>query len=121
MSIPVAIVVLGFITFDVITGYIKALSTKTVSSYFMRKGLWHKVGEILAVLFGYACEFAFPYVGVTISIPLSAGISTYIVLMETLSIVENLGAISPEINGILNKFFNKEALGLNKENESDEK
>ena len=52
-----------------------------------------------------ACEFAYPYIGITIEIPLASGIATYIVLMETASIVENLSIISPRLAKTLEKFF----------------
>ena len=76
----------------------------------MRKGLFHKLAEILAVLFGYTCEIVFPLVDINVSIPLAAGISTYIVIMETASIVENLAIMNPKLADILSKFFSKEKL-----------
>ncbi len=110
MKITALIIVLMFIAFDILTGWLKALSTGTVDSSIMRKGLFHKLGEILAVAFGYLCEFCFPMIGVNFQVPLAAGICVYIVLMETASIVENLAVMNPNIAGILNKFFDSEKL-----------
>lgn len=72
----------------------------------MRTGLFRKIAEIMAVVFGYVCEYAFPYAGLDVTIPFATGISTYIVLMETVSVVENLALMNPQLAEILNKFFN---------------
>lgn len=71
----------------------------------MRDGLYHKLGEILAVIFGVLCELAFPTVGIDIKIPIVSSICIYLVIMETGSIVENLAIISPNIQKILSKVF----------------
>lgn len=110
MKVGPLIVVIIFITFDIGTGWLKALSTGTADSSVMRKGLFHKLAEILAVLFGYTCELVFPLVDIKTSIPLAAGIATYIVIMETASIVENLAIMNPALADILSKFFSKEKL-----------
>lgn len=99
-----------FIAFDVLTGWLKALATGTTNSSIMRQGLFHKVGELLAMIFGYGCEYAFPYVGVDIGLPVAGAICTYIILMETASIVENLSRISPGLANALNKFFDPKKL-----------
>ena len=94
MKITALIIVSVFICFDVLTGWLKALSTGSLDSSIMRKGLFHKVGEELAMAFGYLCEFCFPLAGVPMQIPIASGIGVYIVLMETASIVENIAQIS---------------------------
>lgn len=104
---PTALIVATiFIVFDVATGWLKALSTGTTDSSIMRTGLFRKIAEIMAVVFGYVCEYAFPYAGLDVTIPFATGISTYIVLMETVSVVENLALMNPQLAEILNKFFN---------------
>lgn len=106
----ILIIPIAFITFDVATGWMKAFSSGSIDSSIMRKGLWHKVGEILAILFGMGCEYAYPYVGITVDIPIASGIATYIVLMETASIVENLSVISPKLAQTLDKFFDSKKI-----------
>ena len=101
------LVCLMFIGMDILTGWTKAVATGTTNSSIMRVGLYHKLGEILAVLFGYACEFAFPYVGIAISIPLVESIGTYIILMEVASVVENIMAINPQLRDVLTRVFGK--------------
>lgn len=108
MKVPFFAVAVLFVAMDILTGWAKAVATHTTNSSIMRIGLFHKLGEILAILFGYACEFSFPYVGIAISIPLVESISTYIILMETASIVENIMKINPQLAEILGKLFKKE-------------
>ena len=105
LNMTMLIVVLIFIVLDMIIGIVKALATGSYKSLKMREGLWHKLGEILCVAFGVLCEMAFPYVGITVSIPIVTTICIYIVLKETGSIVENLALISPNIQKMLSKVF----------------
>lgn len=105
MNVTMLIVVFTFIVIDLVIGIVKALATSTYKSLKMREGLWHKLGEILCVAFGVLCEMAFPYVGITVNIPIVTTICIYIVLMETGSIVENLSVISPNIQKVLSKVF----------------
>ncbi len=110
MKVGALVVVTIFIAFDIGTGWLKALSTGTADSSIMRKGLFHKVAEILAVLFGYTCEIVFPLVDINVQLPLATGIATYIVVMETASIVENLAIMNPNLAEILSKFFSREKI-----------
>lgn len=110
MNVTALLVTTIFIVFDVATGWLKALSTGTTDSSIMRQGLFHKIAEIFAVLFGYTCEYVFPYAGIEVSIPFATGIATYIVLMETASIIENLVIINPNLAIILEKFFSNESI-----------
>ena len=105
MSITILIIVLIFIAFDVLTGWLKAISTGTTDSSIMRKGLFHKLGEIIAVIFGYVCQYTLPYIDVKINIPFAVAIGTYIVLMEVASIVENIACINPQLANILKNVF----------------
>lgn len=109
MNVTIGIIVLIFIAFDVLTGWLKAIATGTTDSSIMRQGLFHKLGEIVAVIFGYVCQYTLPYVGVTVNIPFAVAISTYIVLMEIASIVENLSKINPHLETVLNNVFKKES------------
>lgn len=120
VSIRCLITVLVFIAFDVGTGWLKALATGTTDSGIMRQGLFHKLGEILAVMFGYMCEYLFPYMDIKVSIPLALAISTYIVLMETASIIENICAINPNLDSVMKRFFDKKELESEVENDGKE-
>lgn len=87
-----------FIAFDVLSGFTKALATSSVSSLRMRTGLWHKAGLLLLICVGVAIECAETY-GLTLGyeVPAIEFICAYISLMEIVSIVENIGEITPEI------------------------
>ena len=108
MNVTIGIIVLIFIAFDVLTGWLKALATGTTDSSIMRKGLFHKLGEIVAVIFGYVCQYTLPYVGVEIKIPFAVAIGTYIILMEIASIIENISKINPNLAKILGNVFSKD-------------
>lgn len=70
---------------DIITGWIQASVNGTWDSTKMRKGLYRKSGELLTILVAYTIQEA-----VTMPIDVTACISAYVVIMELLSIVENL-------------------------------
>ena len=105
VNVTMLLIVLTFIVLDLVVGLIKAFSTGSYKSLKMRDGLWHKLGEIIAVGLGALCEMAFPYVGINVNIPLVNTICVYIVLMETGSIIENLAIISPNMQKVLAKVF----------------
>lgn len=105
MSIKAIVVVSCFIAFDILTGLVSALMTHTYKSTKMREGLFHKLGEYFAVGFAYGCEYAFPYVGITMTVPICTSVVIYIIIMETGSIVENITIISPDLKRILGKTF----------------
>lgn len=97
------IVVAAAILLDIITGLIKAFYTKTFSSSVMRQGLFHKLGELLAVGILYGAEIALPMIGVEANLPLFPAGVGYCTLMELGSIIENLRAFTPGIDNILGK------------------
>ena len=86
---------------DIITGWIQASINGTRDSTKMRKGLYRKVGEILVVVVAWV-------VGVAITLPVDVAsmAAGYIVIMEGISILENLdqaGINIPIIKRILKK------------------
>lgn len=91
------IVVFAFIALDFITGMIKAFKDKSFNSSIMREGLYHKCGSTLLVLFGILVEYAEKHLDLGVTVPVASMICVYIVLMEIGSIIENLGAINPQI------------------------
>ena len=97
------IVVAAAILLDIITGLIKAFYTKTFSSSVMRQGLFHKLGELLAVAILYGAEIALPMIGVEANLPLFPAGVGYCTLMELGSIIENLRSFTPGIDNIRGK------------------
>ena len=110
MNVVPLLVSTVFITFDVLTGWLKALLTATFNSSVMRCGLTSKIGELLAVVFGYICECFSPMIGLSIDLPFAEAITTYIVVMETASVIENICAMNPNLRNPLSKIFADEKL-----------
>lgn len=107
MNVYAVMAVLVFIGMDVVSGMIKALSTTGFDSSVMRQGFYHKLGEVLAVGLFAVADFYMPIVGINVDVSFSAIGCAYFVLMEIGSIIENIGAINPELVGPLTKIFAK--------------
>lgn len=73
-----------FILSDILTGVISALIQKNLDSQKMREGLLRKSLLLIIIVLGFIVEYAFkmPYVSKVICI--------YIIIMETISILENM-------------------------------
>lgn len=100
-------VVVGFILFDIITGILEGLYEGKVNSTKLRKGLYHKATEILAVVGAWLLQHAIVYVHLGVSLPLVEAVSAYICLMEAISILENLSAVNPELGKFFSKYLEK--------------
>lgn len=70
---------------DVITGWIQASVNGTWDSTKMRKGLFRKSGEIMVLLLAYVVHMA-----IALPVDVPAFFSIYIIIMEILSVAENL-------------------------------
>ena len=70
---------------DIVTGWIQATINGTWDSTKMRRGLYRKLLELMAVLIAWV-------VGLAISLPvdIAALVAAYIIIMEGFSILENL-------------------------------
>lgn len=81
---------------DIITGYIQAFINKNVDSQKMRTGLLHKILVILVIVLSFIIQFAFNinYIASVVSI--------YVVLMEIVSILENLKKAGVDIGKLGN-------------------
>lgn len=87
----------AFILLDLITGLIKAFKEKSYTSSIMREGLYHKIGTLLIVGFGYLVDYAQTYIDIGVSVPVAISVCSYVVLMEIGSIIENVCIINPQI------------------------
>ena len=87
----------AFIVLDMVTGLVKAFKEKNYCSSVMREGLFHKCGSILCVVFATLIDYAQQFFDLGVAVPVTAGVCTYVVLMEVGSIIENVCAINPEI------------------------
>lgn len=91
---------LVFILLDVLTGIAKGASQHNLSSGKMRTGFWHKLGIIAALIVaGMLDAAAATGLDLGFEVPVFEGVCTYVVLMELLSILENITEINPELAG----------------------
>ena len=70
---------------DVVSGWIQATINSTWDSTKMRKGLFRKGGEMLVIAIAWVVGIAIP-----MDINIAVFFSAYIVLMELVSVIENL-------------------------------
>lgn len=99
------LIVVGMALTDFVTGYIKAYVTNTINSRKMRIGGLNKVCEIFVMGSAIGLNIGLEQLGVyydskqltEISGAVTAiGVFTYIVLMEIVSVLENLSEIFPD-------------------------
>lgn len=100
-------IILCFVLLDIATGLLKAFSAEGYSSEKMRKGLWHKLAEIVAFLFCVLCDITFPQFEISLPFKMYNAVSVYIIFMEIGSVIENLGIMSPELGKYLSGIFEK--------------
>ena len=101
MDATIYIVVAAFILFDIITGIIKALYQEGINSTKLRKGLFHKLSEIVTVGGCGLLEYGTGYIDFGFDVPILKPVATYICIMEFVSIIENIC----EVNEPLRKLF----------------
>lgn len=93
----IVIATLLFIVFDFVSGFVQAVANKNVQSEKLRQGLFHKCGFVFAIVFGVLCEWAMSFVDLGFQVPIALTICVYIILTEIMSVLENLGKLSPEL------------------------
>lgn len=103
----VYITVLAFIGFDILTGLIKALAKEGINSTILRKGMYHKLSEILTVVGAGLLQYGADYINLGVEIPALIGVASYICLMELVSIIENLAILNPSLYKLFKPFLNK--------------
>ena len=86
---------------DIVTGYIQALINKNVVSSKMRVGLLHKILNTLIIFIAKIFSLAFGHDYFVY------GVSMYIVVMELISIFENLEKAGIKIDYLKKIFQNK--------------
>ena len=97
-----------------LSGTFGAFMTHTFQSARMRAGLTKKVGEISIIVIGALLTYA-------LSLPsqILAGISLYIIFMETMSICENAKKMGFELPGFVSKVLNTVDATLKEEDVSE--
>lgn len=86
---------------DIVTGTVYSWSSKTFKSSIMRTGLSKKVGEIAVLVLGEVLALA-------LDLPsyIMVGVSAYIILMEVMSIFENLDKLNVPIPKFVKNIVN---------------
>ena len=107
MSCLSIVIVLAFILLDVVSGLVKSFATTGFDSSVMRQGFYHKVGELLSVALCVVVDESMPRLGIPVEVDFSGVCCVYLVIMEIGSILENIGAINPELRDPLSKIFAK--------------
>ena len=102
------VVVGSLILLDVITGILKAGYEHNIQSTKLRKGLYHKISEIIAILLVSVVQYGSNYVNFNISFPVTAVVIGYISVMEIISILENICKINPDLFQIFQRYLHKE-------------
>ena len=103
----VYIIVGCFILFDIVTGILKALYKGKLNSTLLRKGLFHKLSEIIAVVGSGLLQYATTIVDFGVNVPLLPIVSVYICLMELVSIIENLCVVNPKLKKLFSPYLEK--------------
>lgn len=93
---------------DVLVGFIVAAINNDLSSTKMRKGLLHKVLMLILIAVCLAIELAIGHtVQLPYDIPTCEVVCGYIVIMELISVLENIGRGYPQFtDSALFKLFN---------------
>lgn len=78
--------------FDYLTGFMKAIHEKNIQSAKLRDGLMRKFGELITIIISLFLQYS---IGLPHEITLF--IAFYIILMELISVIENLDAIGVKV------------------------
>lgn len=96
----ITLIVFGFILFDIIVGIVNAYLKHELSSSKMREGLSRKIGEVFLILLSDACYFAMlvqPFNEMGVPADIVNVVAGFLVLMELVSIVENICKLNPDL------------------------
>ena len=105
-SVPVEVkLALAFMVIDVFTGVLKAVKNKELNSTKAREGIYKKASFILFIAFGYLADYAMDYVNMGFNLPAAATICTLVIVTEAISVLENLGQISPGLVKLVAAFL----------------
>lgn len=101
------ILVLIMILLDIITGVIQAFKHGDLNSSLLRSGLFNKLGEVIAIVCAYIFQYIPKAFEIEIDIPLLTGVAVYIVLMEMVSVIENLCNINEHLYALFQPYLAK--------------
>lgn len=99
---------------DIVTGWMQASVNGTWDSTKMRKGLFRKSGELMIIV--VACVI---YEAIALPVDVPVFISAYIVIMEVLSVLENLDQAGVPVPAWLTHRLKKAADALSTDDPAD--
>ena len=105
---------LALMSADIVTGWIQASINNTWDSTKMRVGLFRKSGEILVIVVAYVI-----YAAIALPVDVPAFVATYIVIMEVISVCENLDQAGLPIPHWITRKLRKVAEDLNEDEDED--
>jgi toxin secretion/phage lysis holin len=95
-----AIIALILMLLDIISGFLNACESNTVSSSKMRIGLFHKAAEIMLMFLAALADWAQQIKIIQFSdttVPVALSTCIFIIVMEFVSILENLVSMFPSL------------------------
>ena len=101
---------------DVVTGWIQATINETWDSTKMRVGLYRKSGEILVIVIAYVI-----YAAISLPVDMPAVIAGYIIIMEIISVAENLDEAGLPVPRWVTRRLKKVADDLSEDEDPDAK
>ena len=116
----ICVIVVVAIAFDVITGLLKGMAQHDLNSTALRKGLYHKVSEVLALVLAIGLEYVAAYVNLGLRVPFLTAVSCYITVAELVSILENLCVVNPGLRRVLGPWLEKLHEEVKTEDEPDD-
>lgn len=97
----------SFILLDVITGLFKAWKNGKIDSTILRKGLIHKSSELFIVIASYVVNYFLAKNVITLPFPVVGAVVGYVCLMETISFIENVCEVNPQLKNFFKPYFKK--------------
>lgn len=91
------VIVMAFIVVDVLSGVLAAVYDKNLSSTVMREGLLRKAALVLILVVATLIDLGQGVLDLGFNVPFVPLASTYIALMEILSIFENVCQMNDEL------------------------
>ncbi len=92
---------------DIVTGVLNALYHGEMDSTKLRKGLFHKLAEIIVTVLSGLAEYGANYIDLGVDIPVLGVVVTYIVVMEFVSVCENLAKMNPQLAKLFAPYLGK--------------
>lgn len=100
---------------DVVTGWIQATINETWDSSKMRVGLYRKSGELLVIIIAYVV-----YAAISLPVDVPAFIAGYIIIMEIISVAENLEEAGLPVPGWVTRRLKKVADDLSEDDDPED-